>query len=66
MPRGSAHRGIITVLVTHHQHALKRSSYSESKNRVSRDCQSSTVTLHPGEREVEGKTGTRYAARSQW
>ena len=35
----------ITVLVTHHQHALKRSNLSDSKNRVSRDCQSSLVTL---------------------
>ena len=29
----------ITVLVTHHQHALKGSNFSHSKNRVSRDCQ---------------------------
>ena len=36
----------ITVLVTHHQHALNRSNYSECKNSVSRDYQSSTVTLH--------------------
>ena len=36
---------VITVLVTNHQHALKRSNFSHSKNRVSRDCQSSLVTL---------------------
>ena len=36
---------VITVLVTHHQHALKRPNLSDSKNRVSRDCQSSLVTL---------------------
>ena len=36
---------VITVLVTHHQHALNRSNLSDSKNRVSRDCQSSLVTL---------------------
>ena len=36
---------VITVLVTHHQHALKGSYFSYSKNRVSRDCQSSLVTL---------------------
>ena len=35
----------ITVLVTHHQHALKGSNFSHSKTRVSRDCQSSPVTL---------------------
>ena len=35
----------LTVLVTHHQHALKGSNFSHSKNRVSRDCQSSLVTL---------------------
>ena len=35
----------ITVLVTHHQHALKGSNFSHSKTRVSRDCQSSLVTL---------------------
>ena len=35
----------ITVLVTHHQLALNRSNFSHSKNRVSRDCQSSPVTL---------------------
>ena len=35
----------ITVLVTHHQHALNRSNFSHSKNRVSRDCQNSLVTL---------------------
>ena len=36
---------VITVLVTHHQHAFKRSNHSDSKNRVSRDCQCSPVTL---------------------
>ena len=36
---------VITVLVTHHQHALKGSNFSHSKNRVSRDCHSSLVTL---------------------
>ena len=36
---------VITVLVTHFQHALKGSNFSHSKNRVSRDCQSSLVTL---------------------
>ena len=36
---------VITVLVTHHQHALKGSNFSDSKNRVSRDCQSSPVRL---------------------
>ena len=36
---------VITVLVTHHQHALKRSNFSDSKNRVRRDCQSSVVKL---------------------
>ena len=36
----------ITVLVKHHQHAFKRFNLSESKNIVSRDCQSSTVILH--------------------
>ena len=36
---------VITVRVTHHQHALKRSNLSDSKNRVSRDCQSSPETL---------------------
>ena len=35
----------ITVLATHHQHALKGSNFSYSTNRVSRDCQSSLVTL---------------------
>ena len=35
----------ITVLVTHHQHALKGSNFSHSKTRVSRDCQSSLVKL---------------------
>ena len=35
---------VITVLVTHHQHALNRYNFSLSKNRVSRDCQSSLVT----------------------
>ena len=35
----------IIVLVTHHQHALNRSNFSHSKTRVSRDCQSSPVTL---------------------
>ena len=36
---------VITVLVTHHQHALNRSNFSDSKNRISRDCQSSPVRL---------------------
>ena len=36
---------VITVLVTHHQHALKGSNFSHSKNRVSRDWKSSLVTL---------------------
>ena len=38
---------VITVLVTHHQHALNSYNFSLSKNtcRVSRDCQSSLVTL---------------------
>ena len=36
---------VITVLVTHHQHAFKRSNLSDSKNRVSRDYQCSLVTL---------------------
>ena len=35
----------ITVLVSHHKHALKGSNFSHSENRVSRDCQSSLVTL---------------------
>ena len=35
----------ITVLVTHHQHALKGPNFSHSKTRVSRDCQSSLVKL---------------------
>ena len=36
---------VFTVLVTHHQHALKGSNFPHSKNRVIRDCQSSLVTL---------------------
>ena len=36
---------VITVLVTHHQHALKGSNFSHSKNRVSRECQSCLVTF---------------------
>ena len=36
---------ITAVITVHHQHALKRSNLSDSKNRVSRDCQSSLVTL---------------------
>ena len=36
---------VITVLVTHHLHDLKRSNLSENKNRVSRDSQSSPVSL---------------------
>ena len=35
----------ITVLVSHHKHALKGSNFSHCENRVSRDCQSSLVTL---------------------
>ena len=35
----------ITVLVSHHKHALKGSNLSHSKNRVSRDCQSSLVIV---------------------
>ena len=29
---------VITVMVTHHQYALKISNLSDSKNRVIRDC----------------------------
>ena len=36
---------VISVLVTHHQHALKGSNFSHSNTRVSRDCQSSLVKL---------------------
>ena len=35
----------IKVLVKHQQHAFKSSNLSESENRVSRDCQSSPVSL---------------------
>ena len=36
---------VITVMVTHHQYALKISNLSDSKNRVIRDYYSSPVTI---------------------